>query len=320
MSTLTRHNHQYIGRFAPSPTGPLHFGSLVTALGSFLDARAANGQWLVRIEDLDPPREIPGATDSILKSLEAHGLHWDQPVIYQSKRLAVYDHILNQWQNADLLYRCSCTRQAVADMGGIYNNHCRRHPVKNPCVAAGWRVKTSDMPLGYSDAEQADIYFDDRCLGPHQEAIAEQVGDFILKRKDGLFAYQLAVVVDDCDANVTHIVRGADLLSSTARQLFLYRLLKCQPPSYAHLPLVLGANGQKLSKQNHAPELLDQQASNNLWQALHFLGQNPPLTMQQATVNELLEWAVHHWNLQQIPKHEAAYYKQATKLRHKGSE
>ncbi|MGE4243351.1 tRNA glutamyl-Q(34) synthetase GluQRS [Ramlibacter sp.] len=245
----------YRGRFAPSPTGPLHAGSLVAALASWLDARANGGTWLVRIEDVDTPRCVPGADEEILRQLAACGLVPDEPPVWQSDRTAHYEAALRELVAADRAYPCACSRkdieQALLSRGLargrhdelVYPGTCRNG--LNGRVARAWRFRTAE---GATDWE-------DRRLGPHSQDVAHEVGDFVLKRADGLFAYQLAVVVDDAAQGITHVVRGADLADNTPRQILLQRALGLPTPSYLHTPLVLGANGEKLSKQNGARAL-----------------------------------------------------------------
>lgn len=285
----------YIGRFAPSPTGPLHLGSLVAALASYLHAHVHNGQWLVRMEDLDPPREQPGAAAAILRSLETHGLHWHGSVLYQSARLPAYAEALEQLQSADLIYACDCTRQDLQAMGGIYNGRCRQRPVDTNKPYA-LRLKLYDTP----QFPATQLRFTDLLQGEQVQDLRRDTGDPIVKRKDGLFAYQLAVVADDIAQGVTHVIRGMDLLEVTARQMVLFQLLGCQAPEFGHVPLVLNDSGQKLSKQNLAPALDSAHAANNLWQALVFLGQNPPTDLGSVNgtggVDEILAWARSHWN------------------------
>ncbi len=281
----------YIGRFAPSPTGPLHFGSLVSALASFLDARSHRGQWLVRMEDLDPPRVQPGAADSILRDLEAHGLTWEGGVLHQSRRHAAYGEALARLRDTHRVYPCSCTRQRLQLCGGIYDGHCTRQP-PSPKEATALRLKVNAAnPITFHDLFQ----------GQQRQNLADEVGDFILRRKDGLFAYQLAVVVDDIYQGITHIIRGSDLLDSTPRQLWLYQCLEAKAPSYGHIPVALNRHGQKLSKQNLAPALEAHSASDNLCLALQFLQQSPPAILEGAPVHELVTWAVEHWRPQLVP-------------------
>lgn len=281
----------YIGRFAPSPSGPLHFGSLVTALASYLDAKAKNGQWLVRMEDLDPPREQPGAASAILQCLDDHGLHWDGEVIYQSQRSDAYQACLDALLQAELAYPCSCSRQDLTAMGGIYDGRCRTRQVDSKRICS-LRLKLYDLPNRISTDL---IQFEDLIQGMQTQNLRHQAGDQILKRRDGYYAYQLAVVVDDIAQGITHIIRGSDLLEVTGRQLFLFELLGAPQPAFGHVPLAVQANGQKLSKQNHAKAIDSKLASRNLWQGLLFLGQKPPADLADAAADELLAWAVGHW-------------------------
>lgn len=282
----------YVGRFAPSPSGPLHAGSLVSALASYLDARACGGRWLVRMEDIDPPREEPGAAQRILDALLAHGLNWDGEVLWQSRRSEAYLATLARLRAEDLLYPCNCTRRQLAASGGIYNGHCRRRPPGGGPVAL--RLKLYDLPGDYARLP-TEVVFTDLVQGEQRQDLARDVGDAVVRRKDGLFAYQLAVVVDDIASGITHIVRGSDLLEVTARQIRLFELLDAPVPAYAHVPVVTDSAGRKLSKQNHAPALDPDRAGENLWQALVFLGQNPPRTLRTAARGEILDWGVHHW-------------------------
>ena len=280
----------YIGRFAPSPSGPLHFGSLIAALGSYLQAKSHQGRWLLRIEDLDPPREIPGAADDILFALDAFGLHWDGPLVYQSQRLDAYQAVLDQWTSLGLTYYCHCSRKTIAEGGGFYNGHCRGLNL-SPRQAAT-RLVMSHPVYEFHDQLQGQVKI--------PRALAEE--DFIVRRRDGFYAYNLAVVLDDAAAGITQVVRGADLLEPTGRQISLYQLLNAPLPSWLHLPLATVA-GNKLSKQNHAPALDLRQASRQLWQALTFLGQAPPVALAQGSVNEVLDWAIAHWQLPLVPGH-----------------
>lgn len=281
-----------IGRFAPSPSGPLHMGSLVAALASFLDARARGGQWLLRMEDIDPPREQAGAADAILRCLEAHHLHWDGEVLYQSTRHDAYRAALQQLEQQNLSYRCTCSRQELHE--AIYNGHCRAlHHNASTVSAIRLDIEKSLHAL-HLDPVMA---FNDLWQGTQQQNLLTDVGDFVIHRKEGLFAYQLAVVVDDIFQNITHVIRGADLLDSTARQILLFNLLGTTTPVFGHLPLVLNEEGQKLSKQNLAPALDEQQVSDNLYRALCFLKQAPPPSLQQESPSIILDWAIDHWQL-----------------------
>jgi glutamyl-Q tRNA(Asp) synthetase len=290
----------YIGRFAPSPTGFLHFGSLVSALASYLDAHHHQGQWLVRMEDIDPPREQKGAAAAILQSLEDHGLHWHGAVLYQSLRLAVYADYSAALEARELVYPCVCTRQNLARMGGIYNGHCRTTPA-NIAQTHALRLKLYDLPASASAlAGDERLSFTDLVQGTQTQNLRTHAGDQIIKRKDGLFAYQLAVVVDDIEQQISHIIRGSDLLDVTARQIFLFRLLQAPAPQFGHVTLATHSNGQKLSKQNLAPPLNPSKAGANIWHALAFLGQNPPRELYRAPPRELLAWGITHWQLARV--------------------
>ena len=280
----------YVGRFAPSPSGPLHFGSLVAALGSFLQARAQQGRWLVRIEDIDPPREMAGAADLILQTLEAHGLAWDGEVIYQSRRHERYDEVIAALHRAGDLYWCRCTRREIMAAGGFYNGHCRALGLTAEGCAA--RLRQHHPVYRFEDALQGEITV--------PAALAEE--DFIVRRRDGLYAYNLAVVVDDMDSGITEIVRGADLLEPTVRQIALYQTLGAEVPAWVHLPLAVQADGNKLSKQNHAPALSRDEVRPALWQALHFLGQCPPPELMASRIDEIVAWGIAHWRLAGVPR------------------
>lgn len=284
-----------IGRFAPSPTGPLHFGSLIAALASYCEAKTQGGKWLVRMEDLDKPREVAGAADHILKTLETFGFEWDGEVIYQSHRNHLYQEALNQLQAASLIYKCDCSRKEIADSaehgidGLIYPGICRhKEALRTPSAS---RVIVDAKPILFTDAIQGSI----------EQTLAQDVGDFVLKRADGLYAYQLAVVVDDFEQGVTHILRGADLLNSSPRQIYLQQLLRYPTPEYAHIPIANNANNEKLSKQTLAPAIDRSQASTLLKQALAFLGQDPPMDLVQCNPTEILQWAKQHWDIKKIP-------------------
>jgi glutamyl-Q tRNA(Asp) synthetase len=278
------------GRFAPSPSGPLHFGSLLAALASFVDARAQKSAWLVRMEDLDPPREMPGADKHILLTLEQHALHWDGDVLYQSSRHDRYREVLGDLQSRGLAYRCACSRARLATLNHIYDGHCRINPpaADQPCAI---RLQLPDQT----------IHFDDRIQGTQQQNLAAS-GDCIIHRKDGLYAYQLAVVVDDIEQGVTDVVRGSDILEATGAQIYLTGLLGGTSPRYAHIPVVLGDDGLKLSKQNHAKALDDSQPSYNLQRALAVLGQNPPPELEHETPEAVVKWAVAHWDSNKIQR------------------
>jgi len=276
----------YRGRFAPTPSGPLHLGSLVAALGSYLDARQAGGTWLLRIEDVDPPRCPPGTADTIRRQLETYGLHWDGEVHYQHTRDAAYQTALDRLVAAGLAYPCSCSRKEWREYP-IYPGWCR-DGVRAPGRPLAWRLRSD---LGERPVIWQDRLFGEQCFDP------AELGDVVLKRKEGLWAYQLAVVVDDADQGITDVVRGVDLLDNTPWQWQLQAALGAPHPRYLHLPLVVAENGQKLSKQNLAPALPEDDASvrRRLHEALGLLAQAPPAALRTAPVAEQLAHAVRHW-------------------------
>lgn len=281
----------YRGRFAPSPTGPLHFGSLVTALASYLEARCHDGAWLVRIEDLDPLRESPEAVDSILHSLEAHGLHWDEAVRRQSQRLNHYHQLIRQLVQQGQAYTCGCSRKELQAHGGRHPFHCRDGGHAPPGRPLATRFALSDESALWQDL----------ILGPQQQTVNAELDDPIILRKEGFVAYQLAVVADDIDQGISHIIRGSDLLETTAQQDQIFRTLEATAPERGHIPVVLNEQGQKLSKQTHAPALNDDTPTANLWHALHALGQQPAADLRRVTPRELLAWAEANWHLSRIP-------------------
>ncbi len=284
----------YRGRFAPSPTGPLHFGSLVTALASYLEAKTRNGQWLVRIEDLDPLRESTTAVGQILQSLQAHGLIADEEVRFQSDRRQAYFQAIATLQLAGRAYYCGCSRKLLKNHGGRHPGHCRQRV----------RHSTDATPLAMRFAlENADARWHDEFLGPQQQWVKAEIDDPVILRKEGFFAYQLAVVVDDIDQGITDVVRGSDLLDMTAQQRQVFQALKAEPPRWLHIPVILNSEGQKLSKQNRAPALDDQIPGTNLWQALQVLGQCPPQELRQVPPEKILGWACGHWRRALIPRH-----------------
>jgi len=280
----------YVGRFAPSPTGPLHFGSFVAALASWLDARVAGGRWLLRMEDLDRPRVKSDASDRILAQLESAGLHWDGEVTWQSQRLDLYRQALERLASMDATYWCACTRKEIADSAitpdgaGVYAGTCRGGFARGKCPRA-IRLKTSLDPIAFLDRVQGSI----------SQCVEREVGDFVVFRADGTFAYQLAVVVDDAEQGVTDVVRGADLIDSTPRQIHLQRLLGLPTPRYLHVPVALNAAGEKLSKQKDAAE----GSARDLRAALAFLGHSAPADVADG---ELLDWAKSAWNPGTIPR------------------
>ncbi len=272
-----------VGRFAPSPSGPLHFGSLVAAVGSYLIAKSTGGQWLVRIEDIDPPREVAGAADVILRQLEAFGFEWDGEVLYQSTRLNRYEEILNDLKQQDLVYACDCTRKQIFAQreDRIYTNVCADKNLTDTKDVA-WRMRHGNGSYDFNDHIQGHCQFD--------QSVYDE--DFIVKRKDGLIAYQLAVVVDDIDQGINQVVRGLDILDSTPRQLRLYEALKAAPPEYYHLPLALDKDGNKLCKQHGAKAIEAESASELLIKALKFLGQGTSAELINAKPDKILQYSV----------------------------
>lgn len=289
-------NVNYRGRFAPSPTGPLHLGSLVAAVGSYADAKFHGGKWLVRIEDVDLQRRVPGAAKQILDTLEKLGMEWDEEVIYQSRRSEAYRDALHILDKQGLLYPCTCSRKEIADSsitglyGFIYPGTCLNNPVSLQNAHA-LRIQTNDEV----------IQFYDGLKGLYTQKLLSDVGDFVLRRADGIYAYQLAVVVDDAAQNITHVVRGADLIDSTPRQIFLQQLLRYPVPQYMHLPVVTNAAGEKLSKQTNAAPVNTAEALQELVDALNFLGQQPPLEILQGDIASFWRWVIQNWRVNQIP-------------------
>jgi glutamyl-Q tRNA(Asp) synthetase len=287
----------YVGRFAPSPTGPLHFGSLVAALGSCLDARAHGGRWLLRMEDVDEPRCSRRAADDILRTLEAYGFAWDGPVWAQSERKARYREALEQLRCAGLVYPCGCTRRELADSvhapdgAAVYPGTCR-NGLPAGKQARAWRLRVEDK----------EVCFDDAIQGRVCQHLGREVGDFVLLRADGYFAYQLAVVVDDADQGVTDVVRGADLLDSTPRQRYLQECLELPALRYAHLPVAVNEAGEKLSKQTRAPAVDPARPVPALVEALAFLGQEPPGELLAESLADVWGWASNCWCSTRVPR------------------
>ena len=283
----------YRGRFAPSPTGPLHAGSLATALASWLDARAANGTWLVRIEDLDPPRTVPGAAQHILQTLARCRLESDEPVVFQSARGAHYQAAFARLQAAGLIYGCVCSRKDVDEVieaqsglrAGVYPGTCAARAAPGKPIRA-YRTRVPDEHFSFVD----------RAAGEYTQHLTRDVGDFVVRRADGLWAYQLAVVADDAEQGITDVVRGADLLDNTPRQIYLQRALRLPTPRYLHVPLVLNAAGEKLSKQTGAIAIDSRRPLQELQRAVQHLGLG---TLEAAaSINEFLERAVEQWRTQ----------------------
>jgi glutamyl-Q tRNA(Asp) synthetase len=285
-----------LARFAPSPTGPLHLGSLLAAVGSYLDARSAGGRWLVRIEDLDTPRVIPGCADTMLRTLEAFGFEWDGEVLFQSHRRAAYAEALDRLSALGRAFHCSCSRKDLADQddeAGGYPGTCRAGPTKSGPTSMRFRV--SDRP----------IHFDDLFLGP-QHFDLSTCGDVVVRRRDGLASYQLAVVVDDAFQSVTRVVRGADLLASTPWQIDLQDALGLPTPIYGHLPLLLEPDGTKLSKSRRAAPLDPSAAPALLTSTLTYLSQSPPPDLAHSSIKDVWKWALEHWNPQALAGKAAA--------------
>lgn len=269
----------------------MHFGSLLAALASFLDARANHGMWLVRMEDLDPGREPAGAAQQILETLQTFGLHWDGPVVYQSERLSEYHHTLKTLTDQGHTYGCDCSRQRVRANQGIYDNQCRGRltPLTDDFAI---RLRLPDVNIQFKDSIQ----------GVYRQNLCSQCGDVVLRRRDGLIAYQLAVVVDDAWQGVTDIVRGFDLIDSTPRQIALQRILGFTTPRYAHIPVACNALGQKLSKQHFAKAVEPSNSRVYLREALRFLGQDLDGSLQSETPQSLLQRAIERWDIQRVPK------------------
>lgn len=276
-------NARYTSRFAPSPTGHLHLGSVYTALASFLDAKSNNGLWKLRFDDLDTPRNMTGATSSILKTLETLGLHWDGAVDYQSQHIEQYQAVLDDLLNSKKIYRCECSRK---DVTSIYSQRCRNKNI-SANTPHSLRIKTYDQ----------QITFHDRLQGRISHNLTLQHGDFILKRKDNIIAYQFAVVLDDLRQDINHIVRGIDLLNETPKQIFLQQVLNLSTPTYSHIPVLVNQQGQKLSKQTLAAAVDLTKPNLLLFYLLQLLNQNPPVELQTTTVEKILSWATENWQI-----------------------
>ncbi len=287
---------EYRGRFAPSPSGSLHFGSLIAAVASYLDAKAHQGKWLLRIEDIDQARVQTGAIQSILQILEGYGFAWDETILYQSQRFKHYQKTLDDLIYQQQSYPCSCTKKIIkqtaklGQYGWIYVGTCRQSMANPQAQQYAYRLKCNDLTIS----------FEDKLKGKQTQKILSEVGDFILKRSDGVFAYQLAVVIDDAYQHISHIVRGEDLLDNTARQIYLQQLLKLSTPEYLHFPIAKDKTGRKLSKSNQAPEIKIADKLENIHQALQFLGQQPPAITDFEHIDDLWKWAIIHWNRNKI--------------------
>ena len=285
----------YRGRFAPSPTGPLHFGSLVAATASYLQALVHGGDWLLRIEDIDPPREVAGASERIIETLDRHGFRWSGDILYQSTRLTDYQRIVDQLLADGLAYLCCCSRQQIrksarrGPAGLIYPGTCRDAGLE-PDGRYAVRLRTEDLEIGFVDIAQ----------GPYRIRLKSELGDFVIRRRDGLIAYNLAVVIDDHAQGITEVVRGTDLLALTPAQQWLQHRLRLPQPAYLHVPVVTNAQGQKLSKQTGAKAVDDRSVARNLFSALRFLGLKPPAGLSRATPASIWDWAVAHWDTEQL--------------------
>ncbi len=287
-------NNNYIGRFAPSPTGPLHFGSLVAAVGSYLEAKKNSGKWLLRIEDIDPPREVTGATTSIIKTLEEFDFEWDGDILYQSQRYDIYQEYVDKLIAESQAYPCGCSRKEIAAAsprsanGMVYPGTCRDG--LNDKDPRSTRLLT----------ENIDIHFKDQVQGEILQNLEADSGDYIIRRADGLYAYNLAVVIDDQLSGITDIVRGYDLIPCTCQHIYLQRVLHFDTPSYTHLPIAVNNSGQKLSKQNLAKEVNSAQRVKTLYDAITFLNQAPDKSLLNAELQDIWEWAITNWDIRKI--------------------
>ncbi len=286
---------QYVGRFAASPSGSLHFGSLVAAVGSFLQAQVADGAWLIRMEDLDTPRIVPGAADNIIRSLERLGFEWQGAIEYQSKCISRYESALEILRKQRLVYTCSCSRSQLAVLEeSRYPGTCRTRGIGSVMGDSSFTERFIVTP--------GPVEFDDALQGHFAQDVAATSGDFVVRRRDRIFSYHLAVVVDDAAQGITEVVRGADLLDSTPRHLLLQNALGLPAPAYCHLPLAVDARGQKLSKSAQSTAIDVTPPSQALWQALDFLRQSPPRELRTGPHSELWHWAKTHWSLRSLQK------------------
>ena len=290
----------YRGRFAPSPTGPLHFGSLVAAMGSFLQAKSQNGQWLLRIDDIDPLREQDGAADNILRTLEGFGFEWDDKVLYQSNRKERYQEAVHHLLEQKLAYPCSCSRKSILEKTGqtkgeiVYPGFCRNGPLENLSKLSEYNIRLR--------CNNELLQFDDAVLGPQSFDLEKMNGDFIVQRRNGYFSYHLASGVDDAEQGITEVVRGADLLNCTPSQIHVQHTLALTTPRYCHLPIALNEAGQKLSKQSHAKSIDSKESVDLLYKSLKFLGQMPPIELMNTDNEEIWNWAINHWQLDLVSR------------------
>jgi len=281
----------YIGRFAPSPTGPVHLGTLIAAVGSYLQAKKNDGKWLIRMEDVDTTRTVRGSDSEIFHTLEAFGFEWNGEILYQSKQTEHYEYALEQLKSLSLVFPCSCSRKQLANSNSqIYPGTCRSRQLP----------ETGEHALRIL-AQDITIEFNDIVMGKQSQNMEQQCGDFVIKRRDGLFAYQLAVVVDDALQNITEIVRGSDLLDSTPRQIYLQQLLAYPTPDYCHLPLAVDSDGNKISKSEGATKVDIKNREKLMCDVLDFLGQAPPADLSASNINDIWSWAEEHWDVTHVP-------------------
>lgn len=296
---MTNSLANYRGRFAPSPTGPLHKGSLVAAVASYLEAKKQNGQWLIRMEDVDESRNVKGAADKILRSLEAYGFEWDEEVIYQTQRKQAYTDALQQLKDLKLIYPCTCSRKdlkILAELGQLKNSPMG-YIYPGTCINKSFDTLINDNYATRIKTSASVISFQDSLQGKYSQQLNTDSGDFIIQRRDSLFAYQLAVVVDDAMQNITHVVRGIDLIDSTPRQIYLQHCLNLPALKYTHLPVILNSLGEKLSKQTGAKGIGEKANIPLLIDCLRFLGQQPPENLKNESLKTVWQWAEEHWKL-----------------------
>jgi len=289
---MTHEPGRYVGRFAPSPTGPLHFGSLLAAAASYAQARSHHGRWLVRIEDIDPPREQPGADQWILQALEAYGFEWDGPVSYQSQSRSLHDQFVQALLTSGMAYPCTCSRKDLAELprsplGVIYPGTCRNGRASGDVAI---RVRTRNEPVEFVDGLQ----------GHQSRRLETESGDFVIRRRDGFIAYQMAVTADDFDQGITEVVRGIDLMESTPRQIWLQRLLELPTPRYLHIAVAVNDDGSKLSKSSNAAAIDVSRPGPTLVNALRALQQEPPDELAEESPAEIWRWAIRHWRTERL--------------------
>jgi len=291
----------YRGRFAPSPTGPLHFGSLIAAVGSYLQARHCHGEWLIRIDDIDPPREQKGASKDILKTLEDFGFEWDAEVLYQSTRQRHYQEAVDELIGQSKAYFCSCSRKSILQK---IEHRKEQSDIVYPGFCRNRSLQKSESSTNLSTrllSNKEPITFIDKHLGKQKFDIEKEIGDFILQRRDGYFSYHLASGIDDAEQGITEVVRGSDLLKCTPCQILVQQALELKTPQYCHLPIAINETGQKLSKQNHATAINSENSVVLLHKTLKFLGQMPPIELLEGDQKDIWHWAKAHWQLDLVP-------------------